>query len=173
MPRFVFRMQALLDIRSQEERERQLAVARLERERLDLEGRLTACQREIASHKADLRALLGGPDAAAGVDTRTVRLQAGASLHAEARAQRLAIQLAGLYKRLEAARSALREATTRRRAVDLLRERRREEWAAGERRAEARELDDLSTMRFARDDQSGVNARPLDAGAGPPRSRDD
>jgi flagellar export protein FliJ len=48
---------------------------------------------------------------------------------------------------LEAARRRLLEATTARKAVSLLRERRLAEWRLGERRREEREIDDLNTMR--------------------------
>jgi len=149
MPKFHFELEALLDMRRASERDKQLVVARLERERLDAESRLAACQSELVSHKSDLRTVLAAPTA---VDLRSVRLQANASLHAQARAQRLAITLAGLYKRLDGARAELRAATTRRRAVETLKERRRLEWLAAQKKREADELDDLSTARAARAD---------------------
>lgn len=152
MPRFVFELEALLDMRRAAERDRQLVVARLERERLEAESKLTACQTELVSHKSDLRSVLSGAQA---VDLRSVRLQANASLHAQARAQRLALTLAGVYKRLDSARAELRAATTRRRAVETLKERRRLEWLAHQKKREAAELDDLSTARAARADLTG------------------
>jgi len=149
MATFIFSLQALLDQRLHFERERQLSVAAIERERLELEARVTACQNEIRSHKEDLRQLLGGPTGGA-VDTRTVRLQAGAALHARARTQRMALQLAGLYRRLESARSELRKATMKRRAVELLRDKQFNEWKREIERRESRELDEIGTMRAAR-----------------------
>ncbi len=153
MPRFIFGLQALLDQRNQVERARQLSVAAVERERLTLESGISSLQRQIRSHKDDLRSLLSGAgdhQLTAGVDTRTVRLQAGASLHAQASAQRLALQLAGVYRRLESARADLRRATTDRRAVELLKERRFEQWKREQARRETAELDELATMAAAR-----------------------
>ncbi len=155
MARFVFRLEAVLQRRKRVERERQLVVADLERQRLDFERRIGNCQREIRSHKSDLRALLAGDratgsHAGAGVDTRTVRLQAAASLHAQARTQRLALQLAGVYRRLEGARSELLRAATERRAVELLRERQFEAWKHEQNRREAIEIDEIATMGAGR-----------------------
>ncbi len=147
MPRFTFELQALLDLRRSRERDRQLAVARIERERLEIESQLSACQRELSAHKADLRDALAPASPQSAIDPRSVRLQAASSLSAQARAQRLAISLAGLYRRLESSRADLRAATTARRAVETLKERRRLQWLTDQRRREAAELDDLATTR--------------------------
>jgi flagellar FliJ protein len=148
MPTFIFQLQALLDQRSHAERQKQLAVATIERQRLDLESRVTDRQTEIRSHKNDLRDLLTTP-AAQGVDFRTVRLQANASLHAQLSTQRLALQLAGLYHRLDAARKELREAATRRRAVELLKQKRFDAWKREQHRLETNELDEIATLRHS------------------------
>lgn len=151
MVRFRFNLQALLDQRSHVERQKQLAVAAIERQRADVQDQISARQAEIRSHKDDLRALLAPlRQGEGGVDLRTARLQANASLHVQARTQRLALQLAGVYKRLEAARHELREAATRRRAVELLKQRRFEAWKLNERRRESNELDEIATLRAAR-----------------------
>lgn len=153
MARFVFPLQALLEQRENVERSRQLAVAAIERERLELELRVSACQQQIRSHKGDLRDLLAGSSPRAlqgGVDTRTVRLQASASLHAQASAQRLALQLAGVYRRLQSAQVELRKATTARKAVETLKQRRYEEWKREQSRRETAALDELATMAAGR-----------------------
>lgn len=153
MPRFIFGLQALLDQRVQAERARRLAVAEVERERVALETEISALQRRIRAHKDDLRTFLSGrgvEPGAAGVDTGAVRLQAGASLHAQLAAQRQALRLAGVYRRLESVRSDLRRATTDRRAVELLKERRYEEWKREQARRETAALDELATMAAAR-----------------------
>jgi len=159
MAKFIFSLQALLDQRLHLEREKQLVVAALERERMELEARVTACQNEIRSHKDDLRQLLGGASGGA-VETRTVRLQAGAALHARARTQRMALQLAGVYRKLEMARAELRKATTKRRAVELLRDKQFHEWKREIERREAIELDEIGTMRAARIAQGRDEAGP-------------
>lgn len=153
MPRFIFPLQALLDQREGIERTRQLAVAAIERERLELESRIAACQQQIRSHKYDLRSLLMGATGAgtqSGVDTRTVRLQASASLHAQAGAQRLALQLAGVYRRLQSAQLELRNATTARKAVEVLKQRRFDAWKREQSRRENAALDELATIAAGR-----------------------
>lgn len=153
MAKFRFKLEPLLDQRRNAERQKQLAVAELQRQRLDFEERITAAQRELRGYKADLRTLLGGGAGANGgvgsFQTTTVRLQMGASLHAQARTQRLALQLAGVYKRLEGARAELINATKARRAVELLKERRFDEWRAAEKRRETNEIDEIATIRGA------------------------
>lgn len=154
MAKFHFQLEAVLEQRRGVERTRQVAVAELERQRMDAEDRIRAFQRQIVVEKEDLRDALsppaGGPHAAGGVDLRHVRLQAGASLHLVAKAQHAVVQLAGLFKRLEAARLELVRATTRRKAVEVLKERRYEQWREEQRRRENAALDELSVMRASR-----------------------
>lgn len=145
MARFVFRLQALLDQRLHIEREKQRAVASFERQRVDIERAIAGRQSIIRGCKDDLRALLAASPG--GADMRDVRLQAGASLSAQAHTQRLALQLAGVYQRLEGARRELRAATARRRAVELLKQRRFEAWRREQNRIETAELDEIATQR--------------------------
>lgn len=153
MAKFRFPLEALLEQRSAVEKSRQLAVAALERERIELEGLIGDRQRQIRSHKDDLRALLTGVGADGtpqSVDTRTVRLQANASLHAQVGTQRMALQLAGVYRRLEAERAELMRATTARRAVETLKTRRLEAWKRELNRKESTMLDEMATMAVSR-----------------------
>jgi len=154
MPRFVFQFESLLKMRIAAEREHQTRVAQLERQRLELEAHIRGAQNEIRSHKHDLRELLEGSArklrTSRAVDTRTVRLQANASLHAQARTQHLAVKLAGLYTRLEEARAALNDAASRRRAVELLKQRRFEAWQRTQRKREDAEIDEIGTQRAGR-----------------------
>lgn len=148
MARFRFELEPLLEQRRREERERMKAVAEIERERVEIEEaamRLALAQRD---EREALRAELDG--GGAGVDLGRVRLQSNASLHGLRKTHELALRGAAVLRRLEAARRELVGATTRRRAVELLRERRFEAWLAGERAREARELDELVTARFGR-----------------------
>lgn len=148
MPRFHFELEAVLEQRRAVERTRQLAVATLERQRMDLEDRIRDIQRQIVSEKQDLREALSIGNLA--VDLRHVRLQAAASLRLIGKAQHAVIQLAGVHKRLDASRLELIEATTRRKAVEVLKERRYEQWRSEEKRRENGALDELSVMRAAR-----------------------
>lgn len=125
-------------------------VARLERERLDIEMRLKSLQAGISGAKLDLRARLMSGEASlsgGGVIITDVRLQANASLHLSAQAQRVALELAGAYKRVEVARKRLLEATTARKAVEVLKDRQREEWKHEQSRREFAQLDEVLSTR--------------------------
>lgn len=154
MARFVFQFEAVLKQRRAVERARQLAVAAIERERLSLEETIRAMQRQIVREKEDLREQLLATRRGARVDLRSVRLQAGASLDAVARTQRAVLQLAGVHSRLDAARLQLLEAATKRKSVEMLKERRFEEWKAEQAAIESRMLDELSVMRASRRDSA-------------------
>lgn len=150
MARFVFELEAVLEQRRAEERAAQLKVATLERQRLDLEERIREMQRGAAREKGDLRAHASGSGGTALIDMRVLRMQAGASLRLLARAQQAAIQLAGVLARLEGARGELLAATTRRKAVETLRERRLAAWREDMNRRETAALDELQVMGAAR-----------------------
>lgn len=154
MAKFHFQLEAVLEQRRGVERTRQVAVAELERQRMDTEDRIRDIQRQIVVEKEDLRDALATPEpgarAVGGVDLRHVRLQAAASLHLVAKAQHTVVRLAGLFKRLDAARLELVKATTRRKAVEVLKERRYEQWRDEQTRRENAALDELSVMRAPR-----------------------
>jgi flagellar protein FliJ len=157
MPRFRFQLQPVLDQRHRVEEQIMLEVATLERERLSVESRLKDLQSRIIASKHDLRSRLQfstSPE-----DRRVaildVRLQANASLHLAAQAQRVAIELAGAYQRVEAARRRLLQATTARKAVETLKDRRHSEWKHEQSRREFVQLDEILTSRTrSQDDQS-------------------
>lgn len=147
MAKFVFRFEAVLTQRRSEERRAQLAVAQVERERARVEGVIRDYQRGVVAAREDLREHLAGGGR---VDLRAVRLQAGASLHLVGLAQRAVLDLAGVHKRLDAARLDLLRAAIRRKAIEALRDRHREAWASAMARREAAELDELMIMRAGR-----------------------
>ena len=141
MPAFRFKLQPVLDQRERLEEQRTLEVANLERERLVIENRLRDLQSNIAGAKHDLRTRLAAPGSS--VIITDIRLQANASLHMCAHAQRVALELASAYQRVELARKRLLEATTARKAVEILRERRRAEWKHEQTRREQAQLDEI------------------------------
>lgn len=145
MPKFRFKLDPVLAMRERTERDRQADLARVQAERQQLEDQLRGIQEQIREGKDLWRTSLTGS-----VDPRAARQTAGASLHLQARAQRVVLQLAGVHKRLEAARLALVEAAKERRAVELLKERRREEWEKAISRAEDAAVDDLAVLRAGR-----------------------
>lgn len=151
MARFVFELQAVLSARRAQERAKQRAVAELEAQRLAAENEIRACRERLEAERDDLRDALAGERAAPGaVNLAHVRMQAAASLHVVADAQRAVLRLAGLMKRLDAARLDLLEATTRRKAVETLRERRLEAFMDEQRRRERAAADELAVMHAAR-----------------------
>lgn len=144
MAKFVFELEAVLKQRRAIERERMVALAEVERARIALEQRLRA----IHERSLEERAELSGQLASHGViDLRGVRFQTTAALKTRAYAQQLALQLAGVHKRIEVARRDLLEATMRRKAVETLKERRWEAWRDEQRRIDARAMDEIATMR--------------------------
>ncbi|MBN4052520.1 flagellar FliJ family protein [bacterium AH-315-K20] len=147
MARFVFELESLLEQRRREERDRMKRVAEVERDRVEIEQEAAALARAFHDEQDALRRELGE---GVGVDLGRVRLQSNASLHGLRKRHELALRGAAMLKRLDTARRSLLEATTRRRAVELLRERRYEAWVAAERTKEAREVDELVTARFGR-----------------------
>ena len=144
MATFKFPLQVVLDQYEKLERDQKIALARIEAERQSQEGELIGYQNSIREQKEDLRRWLGG---AGTVDLSMARLQAGASLSTQFKAQQSAIRLAGTHRRLEEQRERLREASRRRKAVELLKERQFEAWKREMKRREAAELDELAVMR--------------------------
>ncbi len=151
MPKgFVFKLQPVLDQRLREEKRHQRLVAEIERRRLEIEERIRACQRGIAAAKEDLRDRLGAGRSGQGVALLDVRMQASASLHLVGLAQQAVFELAGVHKHVDAARLELLKAATARKAVELLKTRRLEQWKRDLARREAAEADELNVMRHAR-----------------------
>ncbi len=164
MAKFVFQLEAVLKQRLAVEREKQLVVAGLEQERAVIEGAIRALQLDLTQEKKELHDQLtvervSGRGRAVGVtggttiDLRGVRFQAGAALRIITLAQRAVLRLAGVHKKLDAARLALLEAATRRKAVETLKERRYAEWLEEQKRRENAAADELSVMLAARTEE--------------------
>jgi flagellar export protein FliJ len=169
--RFRFPLEAVLQQRLAAEEARQRRVAELERERVAVEDRVRAYQAAISAAREDLRRRLcmerragelrhdareaggeaGGVEVGGGgVSLADVRMQANASLHMVARARQAVLELAGVHSRLDAARLELLRATTDRKAVELLKEKRYREWLDERRRREDGELDEINVTRHGR-----------------------
>ncbi len=149
MARFVFRLQPLLRARRLAEQTQQRRVGELEQQRIGLEDTLRRRQQALADSKVALRDRLMGT-----LQLHDLRVHANAALQVMRQGQRLVLQLAGVHKRLEEARADLLAATQRRRALELLRDQRLEQWRADQNRAEAATLDDLATAAAARKDRT-------------------
>lgn len=152
MARFKFELETVLDIRRNVERNKQLIVAELERDRLAIEGRIRGFQQQIVAERNDLRAHLDAErrDDDAPIDLSAVRMQANASLHLVAKAHQEVLRLAGVHKRIDAARLDLLKATTDRKAVETLRQRRYDAWMIEQNRREERALDEIATIGASR-----------------------
>jgi len=149
MSRFRFKLQPVLDQREREERDKQLIVAQLERERLALESRIRMCHQMMKDERATLsQALAVGQR----VDLKAVKMQAGASLKHNFDAQRTVLELAGVFRKIQIAREELVRAAARRKAVELLRDQQRDEFKRALDRKESHEIDEISVMRFGRND---------------------
>lgn len=144
MARFRFQLQAVLDHRVRIEEQHQRVVMELEAKRVALEDTIRSCQQGLEAERAETRTLLRA------ADIRGARFQAGAASRFVATAQRAVLELAGVHKRLESARAALLEAAKQRKAVELLKEHRYEEWRSQLNRRENAELDELAVMRAGR-----------------------
>ncbi len=138
MARFVFKLQALLELRRREEDRCQRALATLTQARSSIEGLLRRHQQRISRNKLDMRDRLVGT-----VDTDELRMQAHAAIGVMREAQSTAIELAGLVTKQDRAREDLVLARGQRRAVELVRERRFAEWQLEQERREVADLDDL------------------------------
>lgn len=139
MPRFIFRLDPLLRARRAEEQRHQRDVAIIERQRMALEEVIRGHQSAIVSGKSALRDRLGGA-----LDTSSLRLEASQTQQHLRDAQRAAVELAGVHQRLGQARNLLLDATRRRKALELLREKRFDEWKRRIDKAETDALDELA-----------------------------
>jgi len=142
MAKFTFQLDPVLKARRAAEQEKQLVVAKLERERQEIEAAIRRRQHMIAESKHELRSSLVGQ-----VNTLHLRGTAASSMRIMGQANKLILDLAAVHKRLDAARLELIEASKQRRAVEMLRERRLAEWKRNQDKKEEAFLDDLSQQR--------------------------
>ena len=139
MTRFRFQLQPLLDVREREEHAAQRTVAELETMRRRMEEQIRRRQHDLAEGKQVLRGALVGS-----LDFAALRLHAASAVQVMRSGHRQVLELAGVMKRLEQARILLTECARRRRAIELLRDRRLEEWRREQDRAELPVLDELA-----------------------------
>ena len=158
MAKFHFNLEPLLKAKKRVEEVHQRAVAQIERQRMDVEENLRRHQANIALGKQSLRQGLVGP-----VNTHGLRLHAASSMQMMRKAQRVVLELAGIHKRLEIARTALVEAAKERRAMELLRDQRFAQWKAARDKRETAAIDEVAVIAAARRhlaDNSNMEIRP-------------
>ena len=145
MAKFRFELQAVLNARLRAEELQQRRVAELEASRRKLEDGLRARQARIGESRGQLRGRLMGA-----IDPSMLRGQANASLAGMRDAQRVVLELAGIHRRLQSVMAELRAASRDRRAVEILKERRFEDWRREQDRREQAELDEIAMIRGSR-----------------------
>jgi len=156
--RFRFQLEPVLKLREREEDARIRDVARLEHQRIELEGRVRRCQEQIRGAKHSVREGLSGS-----LDLAALRGEAAGTMGAMRSAQGLVLELASVHGKLDGAREALREAARARRAVELLRERRFAEWKRAQTKAEQIVLDEAAPLAMSAGLMSSGAGRSPDA----------
>lgn len=152
MPRFTFNLQRVLDLRRRTEDDHRRRVAAIEAERAAAEDRLRAIQATITASRVEQRTMLTSGAAAEtrGLNMTALRTHTGALMGLTAQAHRTALELAGILKRLEAARVLLAKASADRKAVELLREQAYEQWKQDQNRREILQLDEIGASARTR-----------------------
>ncbi len=145
MPSFRFRLEVVLKHRMAVEDQRQRELAAVLRLRMILHEQLRLMQQTIVDSKRELAGGLVGP-----VDVDRITQFARYSGQVRQRAAAIVTRLAGAEKQIEAARQRLLEATKARKALELLRDRQREQWRREEDRREAAALDELAVQAYGR-----------------------
>lgn len=158
MARFRFALQRVLDLRLKEEEARRLVFAKIEGHRRTLEDSLRDRQREISAGRDEWRGNLVGA-----IDPAELRHHAGASIGLMRKAQRTVLELAGLEKSLARAKADMVEAARKRRALELLRERRLATFNAEQGRREREQLDEFA-QDIARRAQLAAEAEAVNDG---------
>jgi len=147
MATFRFKLQPLLDQRERIEQDRQIALAKLESQRSEIESTIRSKQSDIdRSRHAARDALAPGKS----IDLKGARSSAVAALKHQAEAQASTLKLAGLYKQIDAARNDLARATAARRAIELLKEQRKAQHERELARRDAALIDEIATTSAAR-----------------------
>ncbi len=145
MPTFEFRYQTLLNHRRRIEDERQRDLAMHMRSRMIFMEQLEQIQQTIRRSKHDMAGSLVGR-----VNLSEVGRFAGYSRQAENRGRQIVYKLAQAEKDIQQAREKLLDATHRRKALELLRDKHERRWRREQERAERAALDEMSTQQFIR-----------------------
>ncbi|QDU33169.1 Flagellar FliJ protein [Poriferisphaera corsica] len=145
MPRFRFKLDVLLKHRASEEELCQRDLARLLRSRMIFEDELRRMQQTISQSKHQLgQSLLGK------VEISRVAEFASYSGQTTMRGHQIVNKMAELEQHILIAREKLLEATKKRKALELLRDKQKAEWIAAENKRETAELDEIATQKYAR-----------------------
>lgn len=142
MANFSFKLDPVLFKRRVEEDRCQHDLAKSLRQRMILRDQLRLMQQTISQSKRQLSGGLSGQ-----VDVKQVLQFAHYSDQVTLRAHRFVVRLSGVEKQIDAARKKLIEATRARKALEILRDRRYQQWRKEMRRREEAQLDELAVQR--------------------------
>ncbi|MEO6867031.1 MAG: flagellar export protein FliJ [Gaiellales bacterium] len=142
MQRFTFRLESVRRLRMQQEQAVQVELARVMRER---NGVVVEIDKSRAA-EADLYEYLRQPDRSA---TDMAHVARYGTWHRQ-QIYSLGIKLRQYDKGVELVRARLTDARARREVLDRLREKELQKWRTEVRTAEQAELDEIATMRAAR-----------------------
>jgi flagellar export protein FliJ len=139
MARFVFRLSGVLRHRRHIERQRQRELAVLEARMAVQRSLFAELDQSVRASLDDLRRnrLIGR------IDVAFLQAHRRYMIAMRKKAFDMAADMAALQQQIDAARAALIRAATDRKALDLLRERRKSEWLADQNRREIAELDEV------------------------------
>lgn len=145
MARFQFKLQPVLRQRQIIEDQRRRDMAEVLRRKTQLLDQLREFQQTISASKQDLGGSLVGR-----IDMDRVSQFARFSSQAGLRARQVVGALAVVEQQVQAARARLVEASRARKAMELLRDRYREQWQREQDRRETATLDEIAVQGHAR-----------------------
>ncbi len=144
MAKFQFKLEPVLFQRRIEEERCQRDLAKSLRERMILHTQLRHMQQRVTQAKQSLTNGLVGV-----VDMTGVSSFARYSGQVRQRAHAFVMKLAGVEKQIDSARQTLIEASRRRKALELLRDKHYEAWKKRLAKREAAEMDEIAVQRYA------------------------
>ncbi len=142
--KFQFRLEPVLTQRRAQEESCQRDLAKSLRQRMILQDQLQKMQHTITQSKQQLADGLVGA-----VDVGRISEFTRYSGQVTQRAHAFVMKLAGVEQQIQATRNRLMEATRARKALELLRQQRYQQWKRIVERQEARQLDEIASMRYA------------------------
>ena len=145
MARFQFKLDPVLFKRRAEEDGCQRDLAKSLRQRMVLRDQLRMMQQAIGQSKQQLAGGLQGQ-----VDVSQVLQFAQYSGQVTHRAHAFVVRLSVVEKQIDAGRNRLMEATRARKALEILRDRRYQQWRRQTQRREDAQMDELAVQRHGR-----------------------
>jgi flagellar FliJ protein len=141
-PKFIFRLEPLLDIRKQAEKDKQLAMAKVQQ-------RINALIKAIQ----DAQAIIAGQNKQLAAEKLTGTLDLAYIAHQKRYVHTLNVHIAqnlqkiqGEQQNLAAARKELLEASRERKIIEKLREKQHQRWLADQARIESAAIDEIGTQ---------------------------